>query len=327
MRLLCAIALFLSVAIFTLAEARATPADDLVAADAAFAFAQSKEQALSLDLALRAYERSEELAPLGAHAAAARARATFLRSHAEGNFAPLIALERVRRDPTRARDENALRDLGTQSREFPPGLVRVETWIFLAETYARRKDDDDALVFARLAGSDPAADDVTRTEAASLVADSCLRHGDTTCARDAANTPGVSTAARDRIERLARRRLLVFVAAGVLSATVAGWLLLLARARDRLVRPGPRALVLPGLLALVISACGLAASSFEGASPLPFVLLAFAVLLLSVLGKQVSSVLRGAAALRAASFALAVVAAAFLSLYASGPDYLTDFGL
>ncbi len=322
-RFLCAVLLFLLLAL----NAGVARAEDLPASDAAFTVAESKEQTLELADALRAYERAESLAPLGAHAAAARARAAFLRTHAEGDFAPLIALERVRRDPARANDSGALAELGASSRSFPQGQVRLEAWRFLAMAHARRHDDEQAIVFARLTLADPAADDVTRTDIASLMAEACLRHGDMNCAREAARAGGVSPEVRGRIEKLVRRRALAFVAAGLLAVTVVASIFVMRRARSRIARPPVRALALPGLAAGVIVACGLAATSFEGASPLPFVLLGGAVLLLSLLGAQVASVVRGAAAVRAAAFAIAVVAAAFLSLYASGPDYLTDFGL
>ncbi len=328
-RFLCAVARFLLLALPALLALTAgvARAEDLTAADAAFTLAESREQTLELADALHAYERAESLAPLGAHAAAARARAAFLRTHAEGEFAPLIALERVRRDPKRANDPGALAELGAASRSFPEGQVRVETWRFLAMAHARGHDDEQAIVFARLTLADPAADEVTRTDTASLMAETCLRHGDTSCAREAAHAGGVSADVRRRIEKLVRRRAIAFVAAGLLAVTVIASLFVMRRARSRITRPHPRALALPGLAAGVIVTCGIAASSFEGASPLPFVLLGGAVLLLSLLGAQVASVVRGAVGLRAASFALAVVAAAFLSLYASGPDYLTDFGL
>ena len=296
-------------------------------ADAAFSLAESKEQTLDLADALHAYERAETLAPLGPHAAAARARAEFLRSHSDGNFVPLAALERVRRDPARATDANELAELGTQSRSFPTGQVRVETWQFLAMAHARRREDAQALVFARLALADPAADPVMRTDAASLVAETCLRRGDTACARDAARAGGVSADVRARIQALVRRRSMALVAGALLATIVLASLVVMRRSRSRLARPTLRTLVLPALAMAVIVTCGVAASSFEGASLLPFVLLGLGVLALSLLGAQVASVVRGAAGLRAASFALAVVAAAFLSLYASGPDYLTDFGL
>jgi len=322
----CAIALFLLSFVVWDMPARADTSS-AETADDTYSRAQSKDDALELRDALTLYERSESLDARGAHAAAARARATFLRAHSEGDFAPLTALETLRRDPKRADDPDALADLGAKSHAFPPGLVRVETWLFLAHAFARKQNDDGAIEFSRRAANDPAADEIARTDAASLLAETCMHRGDTACALDAARDKGVSAEVRARIERVVRRGRLVFAAAFVLLAIVAASILAIARSRAKLQRPTFGFLVRPVLAAVVISAGGMIASSYDGATPLPFFLLAFAVLVLSVLGALVSSVARSSAILRGISFAVAVVAAGFLSLYASGPDYLTDFGL
>lgn len=304
-----------------------TPARAEDPAAEAFQRAETLDQALLLAEAADAYERAEALAPLGAHAAAAHARATYLRAHAEGGFQPLMALERLRRDPSGARDTAKLVELGDGSRSFPPGSVRVESWLFLAVAWERLHDDERSLAFARLALEEPGVDEVERTEAARLVAETCLRRGDTTCAARAAGTRGISAEVRARITRLVRRRTLFLAATATLALTLLGAATVLLRARARVRAPQRRNIVLSLLASGVIGAFGLVAQAYEGASPRPFVLLGLSVLALSLLGRMLADVMPRGAGLRAAWFTLAIVAAAFLSLYASDADYLSDFRL
>ena len=93
--------------------------------DAAFAFAP----------ALVHYEEALRLDPTMPRAMAAEMRAKTLRGRAEGAYAPLVVLERVRRDPNLASDATTIDALLAASLRFPPGVVRVEAWVLVAEAY------------------------------------------------------------------------------------------------------------------------------------------------------------------------------------------------
>lgn len=301
-------------------------AGDLSSADQLFEQAEGAEKALELERAAHAYEQAEAHEPSGPHAAAAHARAEYLRAHGEAAFGPLVALERVRRDPRASADPTALGDLGASSKAFPPGQVRVETWVFLSLAHARLGDEARSLEFARLVLEDPAADAIARTGSANLIAETCLRSGNTTCALGAAGIRGVAPEVSAKIRRLAMRHRLVFVATGIVMSVALGSAAIIVRARAR-VRFDRRRTALSACAGLVIAAFGLVAASYEGASALPFVLLGGSVTGLSLLGSTLAQVVLARRALRATSFTLAIMAAAFLCLYVAGPDYLSDFGL
>jgi hypothetical protein len=60
-------------------------------------------------------------------------RADWLRARSEGDFAPLARLERVRRDTAAASDPAAIDALARDLEAFPPGTVRVEARMLVAE--------------------------------------------------------------------------------------------------------------------------------------------------------------------------------------------------
>jgi hypothetical protein len=313
-------------AIAARAEA-ASPADEAFAraerADADFRFAE----------ALAAYDQVSTLDPSNRHAMQAKERAAVLRSHAEGNFEPFVALERVRRDPRYARDPMAIHGLADAADDFPEGLVRVEAWQLCAEADAHRLDrGDDAMMLAEKVLRDPRADGLARTEAARIVFDVAQPRRDFDRALRAASTEGVAPDLAMRVRLAARRYRLSFVAGGATVAWLAASALSLVVAprrkrTDEAAQTVRKTIRLAAAAGAAIACAGLVASSYEGASPRPFFWLGGAVALVGATSAFVGARTTNWRALRSISGALAVVAVGFLALYASGPDYLEGFGL
>jgi hypothetical protein len=89
---------------------------------------------LYADAAL-AYEGAIAADPRAAFAGHARARLADLRAHAEGGFAPLARLDEVRRDPTKRADRAAIEALARDLEAFPPGRVRSEARLVVADAW------------------------------------------------------------------------------------------------------------------------------------------------------------------------------------------------
>jgi len=120
--------------------------------------ASRDDDRLDFARALATYDEVRALDPSSREASLAEARAAVLRDHAEGNFGPLAAVERVRRDPALSSDPNVVDRLVIDAEAFPPGLVRIEAWVLAAEAYARRfHREDDAMKLYQRVVRDPNA--------------------------------------------------------------------------------------------------------------------------------------------------------------------------
>lgn len=102
------------------------------------------EDAGAFARALEHYRACVDGAPASAATRVARTRIKWLEQHAEGNFVPLVALERVRRDPARLQDPAAIDRLGAEAQAFPPGLVRSTARMMVAEAWLKRPDRHEA---------------------------------------------------------------------------------------------------------------------------------------------------------------------------------------
>jgi hypothetical protein len=122
------------------------------------------ERRLAFAEAVAEYTQSVARDPGGRYAARASARIEYLRAHAEGNFVPLQQLERIRGDTTRASDPTAIAELARAAETFPPGPVRAEARLLVAQAYVGRlhRPADAAPVLAALARDPSTAPDLRR---------------------------------------------------------------------------------------------------------------------------------------------------------------------
>lgn len=314
-------------------------ADPAAAAQAFYRLAELDDRQYEFARALEEYDACISQAPSGPFASRAAIRASHLRGHAEGGFAPLVRLERVRRDPSLADDPRAIDALVHDAGSFPPGRVRVEARMLAAEAYlGRLHRTEDALPLLRLAAEDPLADVVIARQAGEQLVDTLIDLGKLDQARLTAEAlgPRLDPKALKTIHRLLRRRLahrLALADLVVVLALAMGSLAHAARRRAlgdvgrELRRFAPLAAAFAAFAGI---AGGLLASSYEAGNAAPFVWLAVTTLLLVLLGRAwgvAGSVRASARAARALLCASSVVAAAFLMLETGFPSYLEGFGL
>jgi hypothetical protein len=306
-------------------------------AEDAFREGQEAESRLDLGKALAAYDRALALRPSASFALRARTRAEDLRGHSEGGFEPLVRLERVRRDPVAASDATALGELYEAARAFPPGRVRAESLMLVAEGFARRAHlPERAIAPAKAVALDPTLDRNTRALALGLLVDSYVAVGDVASARRiAVELRAVSPALARKVEREGRRVGLERAAEGGLGLM----LLLGGGSAARVARRDGVGRVLrlmrapvPPLVAVLISALGaLLANAFDPSiTSRPFVLLGAGVLLVDrsvVLLRASLGDGRVTRALVATGGLLAVLMAAILALAWSDPIFIESFGL
>jgi hypothetical protein len=274
--------------------------------------AEEEERALRFDSALVEYEKVE--------GAVASQRIAWLRARSEGDFGPLATLERTRRDPSV--DIAAIDRLMSAAEGFPPGLVRLEAWMFGAETYERLGRTDLAVpLWKRVADGD---DPILRAAAAGPLVRHRLARGDRAGAREDAG----DDAALVRLVRVASMRHRVRLASLVVIATtfVLGTIAVVRAPRSH------SAVSLLSIVAVVayVVAGGLLARQYEGGSARPFLVLGLALLPILLLarawGAAGSRSLR-ARAMRAALCAASALGAAFVVLEQVDAAYLEGLGL
>ena len=294
--------------------------------------ATQAEQSLDFAAAEAAYARVLELRPSASFAHRARIRLDDLRAHAEGGYVPLRRLEEVRRLPQRASDPAALAALFDEAQQFPPGRVRADALLLVAEGFGQRvRSPERVLAPASLLVRDATVDRPLRAHALELLVEAHLALGQRAqAAAVLAEFPGLTPALERRLATEQRRQRLTLASGGALSALGVVLLLSLGRLRGRLGRVG-RLLLAPTSLATVALLVGggvfLAHSYEESLSLRPFVLLGAGVWLVDrsvAVGREAVGTTRGR---RAALGALGVLGVAFLALLASDPLYLESFGL
>jgi hypothetical protein len=303
-------------------------------AEALYEQAEREERDLDFGAALAHYESSVKTDPSNRWALRATARAHWLRQRSEAGFVPLVKLERLRRDPTAQGDAQAIDSLAGDLERFPPGEVRVEARMYVAEAYATKlarpkaaERELDALL------DEPNGDPPLKAQAAERLAGIAMARDDVpTARRAAARVTTFDPPLGKRVARWARRRILERGAV----ATLALFALLAGQAAARrlrgerlgeLVRVLPRAAAICAYLALGAT---LLANAFEHGHALPFVLLPASALVVAALSRAwalSSSSSRRARAARAVFGVLAVASAAFLLLDRIDVRYLESFGL
>ena len=90
-------------------------------------------------------------------------RIDWLHARSEGSFAPLARLEKVRRDPAASSDAATVDALARDLESFPPGTVRVEARMLVAEAWlGRMHRPGEAIGQLRVVADDPKADALTQ---------------------------------------------------------------------------------------------------------------------------------------------------------------------
>lgn len=317
-----------------LAAVLAAPEGNRETAERLFTTAEQEEHDLDLTAALEHYDASIASDPSNRWALRASARARFLRARSEGAFGPLVRLERVRRDPEAQRDAATIDALAHDLEAFPPGEVRTEARMFVAEAYATRLGRASAAEheLARLL-DEAEGDPPLRAQAATRAVDMAMTRGDVAAAKHAAaqvakNDPVLG----ERVSRWARRRIIERGAAALLALfVIIGGASALRRVRSleraELSAFVPRAIVVCAYLAIVAV---MLANAYERGNALPFVLVPACLLPIAMVARAwalVGAPSRGARIARATFSAAAVLAAAFLVLDRVDVRYLESFGL
>ncbi len=289
--------------------------------------------------ALAEYEGAIAAAPSAAWIPKAQARARILREHSEGDFAPFALLEAVRARPGAADDPKTLADLAARADGFPPGQVRSEARVLVAEAYAGRLHRPaEALPILEQVVADPSADPLTARLSLDMLVAVELDLDDLDAASDAVHRHAkiAEPSLVLRVHTLVRRHALHRAALGVLAA----WLVLAAVAIGRAAARGDigeavaavRASykLIAGFLAYVTIAGAALAMGYEPGTGAPFLVFGAVALPLALAARAwgaVGATQPAARAGRALLCAASVIGAAFLVLEWINVEYLKGFGL
>lgn len=309
--------------------------DARIAGQAWFARAAIAERRVDFLTALEAYRRSVARDASGPFAARALARTGYLASHAEGNFAPLAALQRVRTDPQLGSNAEALAALARQVETFPPGPVRAEARLLLGQAYlGRLHQPERAAPVLRALADDPAAASDLRHLAVELLTQLHEQRGDLDAAlRDLRRFGGPErTVARVRQEM---RRANGFRAAWALLVVVsiAGGISLVRVARARHLRALRTAWTRPlplAHLAMLSLGGAFLAHSYEDHDMRPFLafgLGALGVYLVASVWSLAGSQRTVWRVVRAVTCAGAMLAVSFLAMHRFDQGMLEGIGL
>jgi hypothetical protein len=318
----------------------AAAADDAEATgEADFLLGKLDEDQAAYEQALEDYRRAVAASPHTRWALRATERIDWLRARSEDHFGPLAALEQVRRDPERAADPSSVEALARQAESFPPGLVRVEARMLVAEAWQGRMHRPDlAVAELRAVSEDPRADPLTARLAERELVDVLVTLGriDEAAAEARARANRLDARFVREVTRLLLRRKVRFVSI----ATLASFALLAGAGIARAARRGNlgaaarelRKIAPPAALfvAFVAVGGGVLASNYESGNSAPFLLLGGAELPLVLLARAwgaVGSNGRAARIARSLLSAAATLAVAFLLLDTAHPEYLAGFGL
>lgn len=313
--------------------------DPEAVAEAYFGLGRIDEQQGAFAKALADDRAAMAAAPNTRWAIRASDRVDWLRARCEGDFAPLARLERVRRDAALSEDPAAIDGLAKDAESFPPGLVRVEARMLVAEAWlGRMRRPDDAVGELRKVTVDPKADALTVRLAERELVDALAGAGriDEAVAEAHAHASHLDPRFVRQVNRLLRRRAVRRASILIMAAFIALAAAAMARAQRRnalgdawqaLRSVGPVAAL---FVVFIAGAGGVLASNYESGNALPFVALAAAVLPLVLVARAwgaVGSDARAARVGRALLCGASVVAMAFLLLDMVNPTYLEGFGL
>jgi len=323
------------------ALSRATAANDDTAAvgEAYFLLGQLDEGDGAFVQALVDDRAAIDAAPNTRWALRASDRIDWLHARSEGSFAPLVRLERVRRDPEASSDPATIDALARDLEVFPPGPVAVEARMLVAEAWlGRMHRPGDAIRLLRQVADDRKADPLTQRLAERELVDALVATGriDDAAAEAKAHKNRLDLRFVTQVQRLLVRRAVRWGSLGVLAAFAllaatglvrAGMRRNLGTALRELRKLSPVAAL---FVVFVAVAGGVLASKYESGNAAPFLVLGAGILPLLLVARAWSAVGSQTAAARAARALLCgatVIAAAFMLLDSLGPQYLTGFGL
>jgi len=320
----------------TLFRQASRSSDPTEAALGGFFLATLDDERLAFARALEGYRRYVAHDPGSRWASRALARIEDLEAHAEGGFAPLTALERVRRDPALARDATALAALESAAATWPAGRVRSEARMLVGEAWLDRleRPRDAVRVFLAIA-RDPSAPQSQRDLAAERAVAARLRLGEEGRAEAEVRATGAGGAVVDGARVLGRRRRLATGAKALLVGLAAIAVAVLARTLRQglgrtLLRVWMRPMQLVQLAMLTLGGALLARRT-DDHDPGPFLILAAGsfALYLTASAWNLSSPhqSRPARVLRGVLCAAGVLAVAFLAMFTQDPQMLEGIGL
>jgi hypothetical protein len=322
-----------------LARAIAASDDPPAVAEAYLVLGQLDENDAAYPQALRDDRAAMDAAPNTRWALRARDRVEWLDARSEGDFAPLVRLEQVRRDPAASSDPAKVDALARDLESFPPGVVRVEARMLVAEAWVGRMHrPGDAIGELRQVSVDPKADPLTQRLAERELVDALVATGriEEAAAEATTHKNRLDNRFVKQVQRLIVRRTVRWVSFGVLAAFLllavtglvrAGMRGRLGTAFGELRKLSPVAALFVGFIAV---AGGVLASKYEQGNAAPFLVLGAGVLPLLLLARAWSAVGSQTGPARAARGLLCgatVVAAAFTLLEQLDPQYLSGFGL
>jgi hypothetical protein len=322
-----------------LLAATAASDDPEAVAEARFLLGRLDEEAGDYPQALIDDRACIDAAPTTRWAFRASDRITWLRARSEGDFAPLRRLESVRHDPALSDDPATLDALAREADGFPPGMVRVESRMLVAEAWLSRLNrPDDAIALLRQIVDEPKIDPLSLRLAEHELVDALVVAGriNEAVAEVTAHPARLDARYVLQVKRLRTRRFVTFAAEGILAAFVLLSLSALVRASQRqLLGDAWRSLraALPSaalFVAFVAVGGGFLASQYETGNARPFLLLGAGVLplvLLARLWSAVGSQARAARVARSLLCGATVMATAFMLLQTITPQYLEGFGL
>ncbi len=321
-------------------DASAAASNAIEEANALYVAAEKDDAELRFAQAADHYEASIVKAPSHRHAPRARARAEVLRRHAEGDFVPYTKLERIRRDPNLSNDPTTLDALALEARTFPPGLVRVEARMLVAEAYLGRLERPaDALPLLREVVADPAADALSARQARRALVDALERRGDLQGAARAANADGADPQLARNVALQARRKYVHIASVTALGLFLAAAVIGIALRLRRSIAEVKQALRSFATVTIAFALWsgllgGLLASTYETGNAKPFLLFAAGLIPLLLLARAWGAVAGSGDGQghwprvgRAGLSAVSVIAAGFLVLESVDVTYLEGFGL
>jgi hypothetical protein len=144
-----------------LEEAIGVESDPVTAAEALFRLGFLDEEDGAFEAAMGHHRACVEKAPRSNWARAARQRIGWISARSERGFAPLAQLQRVRGNPLLENDAAAIATLAQDAEAFPPGRVRAEARMFVAESWLSRTpapQTQDAILELRRVVEDPSSD-------------------------------------------------------------------------------------------------------------------------------------------------------------------------
>jgi hypothetical protein len=308
-------------------------------AEADFLLGQLDEEDGAYPQALIEDRACIDAAPATRWAFRASDRIDWLRARSEGDFGPLRRLESVRHDPARSSDPATIDALAREADGFPPGMVRVEARMLVAEAWlSRLHRPDDAIAILRLVTSETKIDPLSLRLAERELVEALIAQGriDEAIAEATARSSRLDPKFVKQVKRLRTRQVVRLVAIGVLAAFGLLAVAALVRARHRRVLRDAwtalRALLPMAVLFVAVVAIGggVLASQYETGNAQPFLILGAGILPLVLLARAWSAVGSQVPAARLARSLLCgatVVAAAFMLLETTSPQYLAGFGL